>query len=134
MLTARTYALPQVPEWLEEFWRGAARGELLLRHCRRCDRPHHYPRGICPWCSSTDLDWRVAAGTGVIESFTVVRVGEPYALAYVRLDEGVSMLTNLIDCEPAALSIGLAVRVVFAPADGRDDLAVPCFTPAERSA
>lgn len=132
-LIERTYDLPAGPEWLDEFWLAAGRGELVLRHCRACDRLHHYPRGLCPWCSSADLGWRACAGTGVIESFSIVRQGKPYALAYVRLDEGISMLTNLIDCEPRELAIGLPVRVAFAPVLGRTDAAVPCFTPAERT-
>ncbi|WP_425307498.1 OB-fold domain-containing protein [Ammonicoccus fulvus] len=133
MLNARTFKLPDAPQWLEEFWLAAGRGELVLRHCRACDRLHHYPRGICPWCSSADLGWQACAGTGVVETFSIVRHGEPYALAYVRLDEGVSVLTNLIGCEPEELSIGQPVRVVFEPAEGRTDFAVPCFTPVERT-
>lgn len=131
MLKARRYVVPAGPEWVMEHWRAAGRGELALRHCRACDRLHHYPRGICPWCGSLDLDWQVCDGVGVIESVTVVRQGEAYALAYVRLSEGISMLANLVDCEPEDLAIGVPVRVVFAPADDAPGLAVPCFTPGK---
>ncbi|MDO5499013.1 MAG: Zn-ribbon domain-containing OB-fold protein [Propionibacteriaceae bacterium] len=130
MLQRDSFEVPAVAGWLEEFWLAAGRGALVLRSCRACARLHHYPRGICPWCSSTELDWHAVRGTGVIESFTVVRVGEPYALAYVRLDEGISVMTNLVDCAPEDLAVGQPVRVVFKPVAGRDDTAVPCFTPS----
>ena len=52
-----------------------------------------------------------------------------YTLAFVTLDEGVTMMTNLVDCEPAAVSIGQRVRVVFKPSDGGH--AVAMFTPID---
>jgi uncharacterized OB-fold protein len=50
-----------------------------------------------------------------------------YTLAYVTLDEGVTVMTNLVDCDPAKVSIGQKVRVVFKPTEGGH--AVPMFTP-----
>ena len=55
------------------------------------------------------------------------RVAEPYAIAYVTLDEGVTMLTNIVDCDLDALRIGHAVRLVFKPTEGGET--VPMFTP-----
>ena len=55
------------------------------------------------------------------------RVAEPYAIGYVTLDEGVSMLTNLVDCEFDQLKIGVPVRVVFRSAAGGE--AIPMFMP-----
>jgi uncharacterized OB-fold protein len=51
------------------------------------------------------------------------RVEKPYAIAYVTLDEGVTMLTNLVDCDFERLAVGTPVRVVFKDA-------IPMFTPA----
>ena len=51
-----------------------------------------------------------------------------FAIAYVTLDEGVSMLTNIVDCDLDALRIGQKVRVVFKPTEGGPP--VPMFTPA----
>jgi uncharacterized OB-fold protein len=56
------------------------------------------------------------------------RVAEPYAIAYVTLDEGVTMLTNLVECDFDRLRIGDAVRVVFKPAAGGE--MIPMFAPA----
>jgi uncharacterized protein len=44
----------------------------------------------------------------------------------------VTVMTNLVDCDPARVAIGQSVRVVFRPSQGGH--AVPMFTPAEASA
>ena len=56
------------------------------------------------------------------------RVPVPYALAYVTLDEGVTMMTNIVDCDLDAIRIGQRVRVAFKPSEGGPP--VPMFTPA----
>lgn len=99
------------------FWDAAARGRFVMPRCRQCDRTHWYPRGICPHCLSTALDWQESPGEGEIHSFSVNRMGDqPYVLAYVALTEGPIMLTNVINADPATLSIGAKVKVVFKPA------------------
>ena len=49
------------------------------------------------------------------------------AIAYVALDEGVTVLTNLVDCDFDRLRIGDPVRAVFKP---QGELVIPMFTPA----
>ncbi len=56
------------------------------------------------------------------------RAPEPYAVAYVTLDEGPTMLTNLVDCDLDRLAIGQRVRLVFTPTEG--GAPVPTFRPA----
>jgi uncharacterized OB-fold protein len=103
------------------FWEAAERGVLLLKHCKACDRPHWYPRIVCPLCGSDDVEWREASGRGAIYSFSVVRrMGEPYVLAFVTLEEGPTVMTNIVDTPEQALEIGARVRVVFRrTAEGR---------------
>ena len=111
------------------FWDAAAQGRLLLKKCLACDQLHYYPRTICPFCGSDRTEWQPAAGTGSIYSWSVMRRAEtPYAIAYVTLDEGVTMLTNIVGCDLDAIRIGQKVRVVFTPTDGGPP--VPTFTPA----
>jgi uncharacterized OB-fold protein len=52
----------------------------------------------------------------------------PYVVALVDLEEGPRMMTRLIDCERERLQVGLAVEVVFLPAE--NDLVLPFFRPA----
>src|SRR5579864_2707394 len=61
------------------YWEAAARGKLLLRQCNACGDYHFYPRVLCPFCFSDKTEWREAAGTGAIYSFSVTRRAEvPY--------------------------------------------------------
>jgi uncharacterized OB-fold protein len=110
------------------FWEAAAKGKLLVKRCTACGRAHHYPRPNCPLCGSDRTEWKDAAGRGVIYSYSVMRrATPPYVIAYVTLDEGPTMMTNLVDCDLDALRIGQPVRVVWTPTDGGPP--VPMFTP-----
>lgn len=123
----RKIPAPRVlPESLA-YWQAADEGKLLVKKCNACGEVHHYPRDICPHCLSSDTVWQQAAGTGTVYSFSTMGQGEAaYTLAYVTLGEGVTLMTNLVDCDPAKVAIGDKVRVVFKPTDGH---AVPMFTP-----
>lgn len=126
---ARKIAAPRVlPESLP-YWTAADEGRLLVKTCKACGECHHYPRDICPHCLSADTEWLQAAGTGTVYSFSTMGKGDAaYTLAFVTLAEGVTLMTNLVDCDPATLAIGQPVRVVFKPSEGGH--AVPMFTPA----
>ena len=108
----------------QAFFDAAQQGRLLLKRCSACKQLHYYPRAVCPFCASERTEWVAAKGTGKIYSYSVMRRAEkPFAIAYVALEEGVTMLTNLVDCDLDRLSIGDPVRVVFKDA-------IPMFTPA----
>ena len=111
------------------YFDAAAAGKLAIKFCTACKEFHHYPRSICPFCFSDKTEWRDAKGTGTVYTYSVLRrVPEPYCIAYVTLAEGVSMLTNLVDCDFDAVKIGMKVKVVFKPTDGGPP--VPMFTRA----
>ena len=111
------------------FWEAAAEGRLVIKRCQSCGEAHYYPRPLCPFCFSDATEWQPSAGMGTIYSFSVMRRADvPYAIAYVTLDEGPSMMTNLVDCDLDALRIGQRVKVVFSPTEGGPP--VPTFTPA----
>ena len=90
-------------------------GKLLVKHCNTCNRAHYYPRTICPHCGSDDTTWVKSAGLGEIYSYTVMRRGVevPFAMAYVKLQEGISMLTHLTNCDFDSIRVGQKVKVVF---------------------
>ncbi|HZO04069.1 MAG TPA: Zn-ribbon domain-containing OB-fold protein [Burkholderiales bacterium] len=111
------------------FFDAAREGKLLIGRCQACNEVHYYPRAVCPFCASDRTEWVAAKGRGRIYSYSVMRrVPKPFAIAYVTLDEGVTMLTNLVDCDFERVSIGDPVRVVFKPAENGDPM--PMFTPA----
>jgi uncharacterized OB-fold protein len=130
MIPERSFAAPIVDGFTAPFWQAASEGALLIKRCRACGEAHWYPRPFCPHCGGETTDWVRASGCGTIYSFTVTRKAGPvpYVLAYVTLDEGVTMLTNLVDAEIEALHIGQRVQVAFRTAEGGG--AVPVFTPA----
>jgi uncharacterized OB-fold protein len=106
------------------FWAATLAGRLLLGHCPACAETFWYPRPLCPQCGAWGADTVEASGHGTVETFSRIfrGVGEyaaaaPYYLAYVRLDEGPVLLTNLVDAEPEDVRIGAPVRVVFFPTE-----------------
>jgi uncharacterized OB-fold protein len=128
-MAERIFTAPPINPEAEPFYAAAAEGRFLLRRCTACARTHWYPRAICPFCPGTTA-WEEASGDGVIYSYSVMRrVPAPFALAYVTLAEGPTMMTNLVDCDFDALRIGQRVRLVWKPSDG--GAPVPCFTPTD---
>ncbi len=121
------------PEWSPEnaaYWEAARRGQLLVKKCTVCGRAHYYPRAICPFCASAGTEWIQSSGKGIVYSFTVVRqASPPYVLAYVTLDEGVTLLTNIVQCDPGIVRIGQSVQVTFVPSD--DARQIPMFAPLD---
>ena len=125
----RKIPAPEANPETRPFWEAAAKGRLLIGKCASCGKPHYYPRAICPLCGSDATELVEASGRGTVYSYSVMRrVPVPYALAYVTLDEGVTMMTNIVDCDLDAIRIGQRVQVVFKPTEGGPP--VPMFTPA----
>ncbi|PZM97913.1 MAG: hypothetical protein DIU79_01405 [Actinobacteria bacterium] len=124
--------VPQPDEITAPWWEATKEHKLLVQTCQACGTTQHPPRGVCIGCGSTEhLGWREAAGTGVVDSFTVVHraprpgLEVPYVIARVRLDEGVILLSRLVDRDPEAWRIDDRVRVDWLDlADGR---ALPLF-------
>jgi uncharacterized OB-fold protein len=129
MAESRKIVAPPVNPETRPFWDAAAAGTLLIKKCLACGEMHYYPRALCPFCFSERTDWQTASGRGTIYSYSVMRrAGTRYAIAYVTLEEGVTMMTNIVDCDLDAIRIGQKVRLVFKPSDGGPP--VPMFTPA----
>ena len=96
-----------------QFFEGAKQGRLVLPRCTACGFVIWFPREICPECGSQDVDWFEASGSGSIYSCTVTRripgswgKAAPFVLAYVELDEGPRVMTNIVDCDPEQVAIG----------------------------
>lgn len=129
MAQDRKIPAPEPNPETRAFWDATARGQLLLKRCAGCGELHYYPRAICPFCFSDKTEWEAVSGKGKIYSYSVMRrAPEPYAIAYVTLAEGVTMLTNIVDCDLDKIRIGQNVRLVFKPTDGGPPVAM--FTPA----
>jgi hypothetical protein len=106
----------------QPYWDATAEGRLLLPRCDRCDVVIWYPKGFCSSCGSFEVSWFEASGRGTVYSCTVTRKGmgeyrgiEPYVLAYVELEEGPRVMTNVVGCPPEDVAIGMAVVATFEP-------------------
>ena len=120
---------PVVNDESKPYWEAAINGKLLVKKCITCGEAHHYPRTICPFCFSDNTTWTEASGRGAIYSYSVMRKATvPYVMAYVTLEEGPTMMTNIVECDVDALAIGQPVSVVFQ--DTGEGTALPMFTPA----
>ena len=51
-----------------------------------------------------------------------------YCIAYITLDEGVTVMSNIVDCKFEDVHIGQKVNLVWK--DAADGQKVACFTPA----
>ncbi|MBM3141026.1 MAG: Zn-ribbon domain-containing OB-fold protein [Chloroflexi bacterium] len=120
------YAKPlprqEVPELTQPFWDAATRHELLIPRCRPCNRYFWYPRPACPHCLREDWEWAKVSGRGRLHTYTVVRQPQnpnfqgdvPYAYAVVQLDEGVRMISNIVDCPiPDGLQVDMPLVATF---------------------
>ena len=115
------------------FWEGAARGELLGQRCADCSRLTHPPRPMCPACHSTRREIVKLSGRGTVYSWVIPRHPAPVGfaeapiVALIELEEGIRLVSNLVEVEPGAVRNGLPVEVCFAPTRG--GRAVPVFRP-----
>jgi len=118
------------------YWAASRDERLVLPFCTACGDFFWYPRPVCPTCLADGIEWREAAGAGVVYAVTVLHKPGPgrdakegpYAVAIIELAEGVRVLSNVVGVAPGEVAVGAPVRVVWQPlADGRK---LPMFTPA----
>lgn len=132
---APTRPLPAPDDITRPYWEAAARGELLIQECPACGHRQFYPRALCTSCAATP-EWRTSSGRGTVYTFTVIRQNYsepfrsmmPYIVAMVELEEGPRLMSNITDCSPEEVSIGMPVEVWFEPLE--EGLAIPLFRPA----
>jgi len=125
--------LPHLDEENRWFFEACARHQLVLQKCSSCGTVRFYPRALCPSCMSSKTDYLRASGRGRVYTFTVTYQNQapgfrdelPYVMAYVELDEGPRILTNIINTPPGEVKIDLPVEVVFEDID--ENLAIPKF-------
>jgi len=120
---ARRYAkaLPHIDEEMRPWWEAAQRHELYIQKCRDCGDLRFHPRALCTSCMSSQVEWVKCSGRGKIYTFTITnqngsagfRDSLPYVLAWVELEEGVKLLTNIVDCPPDRVKIDMPVAAVF---------------------
>ena len=129
---------PPISETTEEFWNATREQKLVIQWCKTCEKAIMYPREVCVACFGTDLEYRPASGKGVVYAFSVQHrpanpmfaAKVPYTVAIVELDEGVRMMSNVINCPWEDVAVDMPVEVTWEPlSDGRN---LPQFQPASK--
>jgi uncharacterized OB-fold protein len=119
---AKPLPRPLNPDLTRPFWEAAQRQQLVLPRCTRCGRYHFYPRELCPNCFSSDREWVPVSGRGRLYTYTLIHQPEnrafqgdvPYVHAIVRLEEGVMMISNVVQCKvPDDLRVDMPLVAVF---------------------
>ncbi|SCU90949.1 conserved hypothetical protein [Cupriavidus necator] len=114
----------------QPFWEGCTAGEFRYQLCNACHEPQFYPRALCRHCHAQDLSWKVASGFGTVHTYTTVHrapseafdADVPYLLALIDLDEGIRIMTNILNATETDVSVGAKVRIVF---ESRGDRVLP---------
>lgn len=111
---------PQITRLAAPFWAAVDADHLVVQHCADCDRYIHPPLPLCPSCGSAAPGWLHVSGRGSVANFTVVHRGPtpafvpPYVIALVQLDDApIRLLSNVIECPPAEVIVGMAVEAVY---------------------
>jgi hypothetical protein len=92
---------------------------------------------MCPECHSLDFAWAPMSGRGTVYTYAIVNQPlhpfwsgrTPYNVVLVELEEGVRIVSNLVDCPNDLVRIGMPVTVVWE--DVTDEISLPMFKPRE---
>ena len=115
------------------FWEACRRGELRAQRCAGCGTLRHPPRPMCGACRSMDMGLAESRGQGTVYSFTVIRHPQfpgydfPIVAAVIDLEEGVRMVSNVVECDPADVHIGMPVEGFIH--EDEDGFKLPLFRP-----
>ena len=128
--------LPKPTPLTQPFWDGVREHELRVQKCGSCGKLRHLPKPWCPDCLSEEVTWVPLTGRGQVYTYTVMHRAPapsfadelPYVVALVELEEGVKMISNVVECPPEQVTVGMPVKVVFE--DISDEAAMFKFAPA----
>jgi len=125
--------LPQPTKYSHPYWDACKRHVLALQHCTDCGIYRFYPRPLCPNCNSARFNWDEVSGRGVVYTFTEVHRAImpgfaeelPIIVAIIELENGVRMMSNIVECEASEVAIDCAVEVIFH--DVTEEITLPKF-------
>ena len=130
--------IPAPTHETQPYWEGCRAHELRVQRCDDCGTHQFFPRIYCTKCFGDHLRWVKTSGRAKVASFTIVRrpvspafADEiPYAVALVTLDEGPTLMTNIVGCNPEEITVGMPVEVTFE--DWTEEISIPKFRPSVR--
>ena len=128
-------SLPTLTADAAPYWEGTRINELRYQTCTACGAVVFHPRYVCPYCLSSELKWQKSNGKGKVYTFSTVcrapykslQSKTPYTVGIIELDEGFYMFSEIVDCDPSQIEIGLPVEVVFHKVN--EEVTLPKFRP-----
>jgi uncharacterized OB-fold protein len=113
--------VPAATREMAPFWEAAKRHQLVVQRCEDCGALRFPAREVCSRCLSRRVGWQPVSGRGTVFSVAVMHQANhpafaaevPYAVVVVQLDEGVRLVSNVVDVPAREVAIGLPVEVVF---------------------
>lgn len=122
--------LPTITEENRPFWEALKRHEFLVPRCRDCGHYNWSPMPACRDCLSERQEWVKVSGQGTLFTFSTVHRGPgafglevPYTVAVAELKEQprpMLVMSNLINCKPEDVHIGMPVKIVYEDIPGED--------------
>jgi uncharacterized OB-fold protein len=133
------YSAPRNGREATPHWKAAREGRLLLPFCEPQSHFCWPPAQRCPTCQGAII-WKESSGAGTVETFAIVRRAvqpewkgkEPYVVAFIQLDDGGRLFSNLIDCTPEDVRCGDRVTCTFLETTD-PELGLPVFRPAGKT-
>ena len=139
MADLKPRSLPEPTPETQHFWDGTREGELRLQRCQDCGHTYFPPRPFCPACGSQHVEVFAASGRGSLLSYVINHrphpsFDGPYAIAVVQLEEGPTLMSNIVDSAqtPEALVLDMPLEVVFEEQNER--ITLPLFRPVDGGA
>jgi len=127
--------LPLITEQSKVFYDACKEEKLLYQQCSECGQAIFFPKQLCPNCMSHVLEWQTSRGKGKVYTFTIsydfappqFAQALPYVLAIINMDEGFTIMSNIVACDLERLECDMPVEVVFDPVT--PEITLPKFKP-----
>ncbi|MEM9467013.1 MAG: OB-fold domain-containing protein [Actinomycetota bacterium] len=113
-MTDQPTAPKQVP--LVDYLHIGARPYLKARECVACGARFFDRRIACAACGSQEFRNARVRNRGVVTSFTIVHraapgIPAPYVSAIIETEDGTSVRSNIVNCEPDPEHVTLGMKV-----------------------
>lgn len=134
-MSTYTKPLPLIEPGAKPFWQSLREHAMKLQRCDNCGRFRYQPARYCPDCLSPQHTWLPISGRGVVwapltyhQGFGPFADSAPYNVSLIELEEGVRIWSNVVNCDPALVRIGMPVVLFYD--DVADGWTLPRFRPA----
>lgn len=125
---------PETAVW----WESCRDHKLMIQRCSQCGKFQFYPRIVCSTCMSDQVDLVQSCGRGKLVTFTICRLPVaqayaadlPYVVALIQLEEGPTMMSNIVQCDPESVVTGMSLEVIFET--WSDEITMPQFRPVSK--